>query len=634
MICCIYVFTFDINIIFNNNYMPKKNGKRGKTGKPNTLPFVSVCTPTFNRRPFIRSMIKCFDHQDYPKNRMEWIIIDDGSDHIEDLIKDHPNVKYFKYDEKMSLGKKRNLMHQKSCGEIIVYMDDDDYYPPQRVSHAVDMLTTHPKALCAGSSEIYIYFHELQKIYQFGPYSPTHATAGTFAFKRKLLEDHAYNDDAALAEEKAFLKNYSVPFVQLEPKKVILVFSHEHNTFDKRKLLSNKNEFIKESDKDVDFFVKETDLKQFYMTQIHEDLKDYPAGEPVMKPDVLKQTKEIEERRQQEANNNGKIVMQDKDGNSKELSTPEVVNIIQSLQRENEMLKQNGANTLTMETPQGNRQISLQETVEIIKALQQENMSLKSNIKDHSVNSTQNDVNMFDNNNKQFIITDEDDNMEILDQDEINDYINTKIDLIKSLRNNSNVAIENTVEKTKEKENDTDYSALLKRFDDIERKLDGLTKTDNVDNAANDAVNDAANDTANDTADRNAEAQQLTIEINGENKRLTNNEVYEIIQKQQSLIELCKREIQDRTIYFNDQTGDKMELTQGIFDFIVSKMNTSDDDSLDKTHNNTDDEDTNEEKASDDNLSNSSESSENSNIDIDAHGNKSSNISFDVVSCS
>ena len=42
-------------------------------------------------------------------------------------------------------------------------MDDDDYYPPERVSHAVEMLQSHPKALCAGASEIYIYFHEMEK---------------------------------------------------------------------------------------------------------------------------------------------------------------------------------------------------------------------------------------------------------------------------------------------------------------------------------------------------------------------------------------------------------------------------------------------------------------------------------------
>ena len=49
-------------------------------------PFVSVCTPTFNRRPFIQMAIKCFEHQTYPRDKMEWIIVDDGTDKIEDLV--------------------------------------------------------------------------------------------------------------------------------------------------------------------------------------------------------------------------------------------------------------------------------------------------------------------------------------------------------------------------------------------------------------------------------------------------------------------------------------------------------------------------------------------------------------------
>ena len=198
-------------------------GKKSKNKDKSDLPFVSICTPTFNRRPFWDMCIKNFLNQDYPSDKMEWIIIDDGTDPIEDLVKHIPQVKYFKYDTKMPLGKKRNIMHDKSCGDILVYMDDDDYYPRERVSHAVNMLVSHPNALCAGASEIYIWFKHIQKMWQFGPYSANHATAGTFAFKRELLKDHRYEEHAALAEEKAFLKNYSVPFVQLEPKKTILV---------------------------------------------------------------------------------------------------------------------------------------------------------------------------------------------------------------------------------------------------------------------------------------------------------------------------------------------------------------------------------------------------------------------------
>jgi len=268
------------------------------------LPFVSVCTPTFNRRPFVEMMIKCFDSQDYPKNKMEWIIIDDGSDPIEDIVKSHPSVKYFKYDEKMTLGKKRNIMHKKACGDIIVYMDDDDYYPPERVSHAVERLMGNPNALCAGSSEMYIYFKENQdkcKMVQFGPYGPDHATAGTFAFKRKLLKDTQYNEEACLAEEREFLKNYTVPFVQLDPLKTILVFSHSHNTFDKRILLENisGNPYIKYSTRTVGEFIKDKDVIKFFVEDLEGKLKEYEPGNINMKPDVLKQMKELEVKRKE-----------------------------------------------------------------------------------------------------------------------------------------------------------------------------------------------------------------------------------------------------------------------------------------------------------------------------------------------
>lgn len=321
----------------------------GKKKHKKELPFVSICTPTFNRRPFFEYTIKCYNHQDYPHDKMEWIIIDDGTDKIEDLVKDIPGVKYFKYDQKMTLGKKRNLMHEKSKGDILVYMDDDDYYPPERVSHSVNMLQTHPNALCAGASEIYIYFKHIDKMYQFGPYGPNHATAGTFAFKRKLLENHKYNDTAALAEEKEFLNNYTVPFVQLEPKKTILVFSHRHNTFDKKKLLEQPDSNVQRpSDKTVDDFIKNPLFKDFYMNKIEILLVDYKPGEPEMKPDVLKQIKEIDNERKRRAEeqvkaNSGQISI-NKDGENIPLNNEQIVNILQQQQNKlhefSELVKQ------------------------------------------------------------------------------------------------------------------------------------------------------------------------------------------------------------------------------------------------------------------------------------------------------
>ena len=317
----------------NNNR--NKNNKLSNDIK-NKYPLVSLCTPTFNRRPFIPAMIKCFQHQDYPKNRIEWIIIDDGTDKIEDLIKHIPQVKYFKYDKKMSLGEKRNLMHDKSSGDILVYMDDDDYYPPERISHAVQKLKENPNALCAGSSIIYIWFKHINKMWQFGPYGPNHATAGTFAFRRELLNITRYDNNAALAEEKAFLKNYTIPFVQLDPLKSILCFSHEHNTFDKKKLLEMPNiQFSKSVELLSEQIIKDKELLDFYKYKIEDLLRDYEPGRPIMKPDVLKQMEEIEKERQAEiekckaaSNNKSSIMLQQPGKSPIILSNDEVVNLL------------------------------------------------------------------------------------------------------------------------------------------------------------------------------------------------------------------------------------------------------------------------------------------------------------------
>ena len=356
-------------------------------------PYVSICTPTYNRRPFISAMLKCFEHQTYPKNRMEWIIIDDGTDKIEELVKNHPNIVYFKYDEKMTLGRKRNLLHEKSRGDILVYMDDDDYYPPERVSHAVEQLQSNPKALCAGSSEIYIYFKHIQKMYQFGPYKQSHATAGTFAFRRALIQNK-YDDDACLAEEKSFLKDYTIPFVQLDPMKTILVFSHEQNTFDKRKLLDNPHpQYVKESPKTIDNFMKEPELKDFYMN-VDSLLEKYSPGDPSMKPDVLKQMLKMEEMRRKKAEENAKqgnqqITVQREGQAPTTLNMPQLADLFKQQQSQMSQLK--GLNNkLIKEHAQLNKVINSQGVN--IQLLTLENTTLIDKLKGYGENMTLNNI--------------------------------------------------------------------------------------------------------------------------------------------------------------------------------------------------------------------------------------------------
>ena len=245
------------------------------------------------------------------------------------------------------------------------------------------MLQENKKALCAGASEIYIWFKHIQKMYQFGPYGPNHATAGTFAFKRELLNQTSYDDTAALAEEKHFLKNYTIPFVQLNPKHTILVFSHIQNTFDKKKLLANPHpKFVKVSDKTVDYFIKDKDLKEFYMETIEGLLEKYEPGLPKYKPDVLKQTAEIEEKRKKEAekmrkHGGGQIMLQQANGDSIALNNNQIVNI---LKQQQDKLKNHQEIMDTMKQELDKRGSYIQYLQGIIRKLQHENAELKGKV--------------------------------------------------------------------------------------------------------------------------------------------------------------------------------------------------------------------------------------------------------------
>jgi glycosyltransferase involved in cell wall biosynthesis len=300
-------------------------------------PFVSVLCVTFNRRPFIPMFLEMVKNQTYPQSRIEIIIVDDGTDPIGDLIEKAgmPNVRYIRVKEKMPLGKKRNYANSliDNRTKYIIPMDDDDVQMSERIEHSVEVLEKNPQALCAGSSEMFLFFKHIKKLYKFGPYMispedkarhesihqftnriggnindyvpiPTqHATNGTFAYRRELINITRYNEKACLAEEKEYLKGYTIPMVQLNPFKCILCISHEHNTFDKRKLLENLNPmFVAESSRDVNIFFKlpkEQHIKDFFMTGVDKLLEKYDAGLQKHKPDVIKQIGEIEKEREE-----------------------------------------------------------------------------------------------------------------------------------------------------------------------------------------------------------------------------------------------------------------------------------------------------------------------------------------------
>ena len=173
---------------------------------------VSIVTPTYNRRMFIPTLIDIYKAQTFPKEKMEWIIIDDGRDKVEDLFIEAssiiPNIRYIRVDEKMRLGAKRNMLNKEATCSIIIAMDDDDYYPPDRVSSVVEAFKKNPRIELAGSSEMNLYYIDTKKIYTIGPYDKNHATNGTMAWRKSYSDKHKYDEFVTKAEEISFLDNF------------------------------------------------------------------------------------------------------------------------------------------------------------------------------------------------------------------------------------------------------------------------------------------------------------------------------------------------------------------------------------------------------------------------------------------
>lgn len=225
-----------------NTFQPGKQGllsslmKRQQAQHARETPFVSVVCPTWNRREFLPYLLYIWQYQDYPADRRELIILDDSPQSSADLVEmmagPQANVRYVHSEVRLTLGRKRNLLNEMAQGEYILCFDDDDYYPPDKISHQVTQLQLHG-ARFSGCDQIYIWYSHLDKIYLTHPFSKRHALNGTFGMHRNLLKTHRYDDDATIGEEQAFLKGFTTPVLQIDPRKAILCISHSSNTYDK-----------------------------------------------------------------------------------------------------------------------------------------------------------------------------------------------------------------------------------------------------------------------------------------------------------------------------------------------------------------------------------------------------------------
>lgn len=202
------------------------------------MPKVVVCTPTRNRRWAYAFSKACLDTQ--IEQDFLWIIVDNSDDPAKDWsVAQGPRVVYEHVDGDRPVGWMRNRCMELALQhpfEYLVFWDDDDYYPPTRISSGIAALESKPDAEIASSGILYVLLTRENIMMKVGPFHDNHGTAATYTIRRRYVEKNRFDPEKVKGEETSFTHGWTTTMVQVAPEDCMVVMGHAGNTVDKSDL--------------------------------------------------------------------------------------------------------------------------------------------------------------------------------------------------------------------------------------------------------------------------------------------------------------------------------------------------------------------------------------------------------------
>lgn len=232
---------------------------------------VSVIIPTYNRSERLTRAINSVLEQTY--DDVEVLVVDDnnpdspGRQFTEKMMepyKDELRVKYLKHDYNKNAAAARNTGLRFSEGSMICFLDDDDYYLPNKVQAQVNYLKTHKQYMgvyCGryqnGGEILPSQEGDLTKEILSLSFTPT---TPSLMFNRNVFEVlKGFNETYRRHQDFEFLiryfQHFQIGYVQ-DP--LIVIGENEgENTIHGRKLDELKKQFFS----DFDFVIKTLDRR-------------------------------------------------------------------------------------------------------------------------------------------------------------------------------------------------------------------------------------------------------------------------------------------------------------------------------------------------------------------------------------
>ena len=203
------------------------------------LPNISILTPTYNRRKFLPLYLHNLKNLNYPHNKIEVCIDDDGHEPFIDYEVFKEQIKpmkliYHRENKRRSIGFKRNhLVKKLATNKLLCFMDDDDIYNADYLLYSFTMLKKHKAGLVGSSSMLFTYPEKdfIMTGIRCGNKIQIHEA--TMFFTRKYFKSMGGFEDSSQGEGSKFIQNQNKNIYDTENDFLMICVAHDGNTVDK-----------------------------------------------------------------------------------------------------------------------------------------------------------------------------------------------------------------------------------------------------------------------------------------------------------------------------------------------------------------------------------------------------------------
>ncbi len=224
------------------------------------LPKVSLITIARNDTKWWSLMNNNYLNQTYPRDKLEWIIVDIDESFKDFIPTKDKHIKYYSIPNNVAIGHKRNFAVDKATADYVCFMDDDDYYPPDSIISRIKLLLQYEKTAgieCVGCTQMgvmnwktnknMIVNEGLMNLYE-----------NSLTFKKDFWKKQSFSNADVSHEYKNIIKNRFKNIMEIPFPLAVFAIYHGKNLSSRYQYgTESKDNFTESFDEDTKYFINE-----------------------------------------------------------------------------------------------------------------------------------------------------------------------------------------------------------------------------------------------------------------------------------------------------------------------------------------------------------------------------------------